>query len=162
MGLSAWLAPVTFLASGVGYALGASLQARTPQALVAAAGLLGFFFLELSLRAFAPAWWAAAVLLGFWFGGYLTRAIVVLGWGDPDALGRTNAVWLALTDLPMALTPAVVWTWRAPTPGITRAAVGASLVVLSTLGMLLVTRRRRAESRAVAAALGVALRPPDP
>jgi hypothetical protein len=142
MGFSSGGAALTFLVTGVAYGLGASMAARTPTLIVTTSGLVGFGLLELALRSVPVVWWPAVFLLGFWFGGYLTRAIVLLGWNDPDALGRKNAVWLALTDLPMALTPAIVWNWRAPSPGTLRLASGMGLVVISILGMLLVPRQR--------------------
>jgi hypothetical protein len=136
------VAAATFLVMGLAFALGAWLRARVHHALVATAGILGFALLEASIRASPWAWWPSALLMGFWFGGYLTRAIALLGWNRPEHLGRTNSTWMIMTDLPMALAPWILWHWRAPEPGMARLALGFALLAVASVGSAIGDRRR--------------------
>jgi MFS family permease len=138
IGLGPELAGITFLVMGLAFAAGAAARARrVPRvsALVAASGIAGFALLEVAVRGARNLFWPAAALLGFWFGGFLTRAIALLGWNRPERLGRTNSAWMIATDLPMAVAPIIVWQWRDPVPGTWRAASGIALIAVATVGI---------------------------
>ena len=112
IGLRPALAGLSFVLVGVAFGVGATQLKRAPALLVGAAVVLGLALLERAIATGSMLWWPAIVLVSAWFGDFLTRVMSLLGWNDPARIGRTNARWLAITDLPMALTPAVVWPMR--------------------------------------------------
>lgn len=136
-GLGPTLSGLTFISMGIGFTLGTARPARHFLWL----GLGGFVALELSLRGVPPLWWLAAPVLGYWYGAYLTMAIGSLGWNRPDRIGRFNSAWMLVSDLPMALTPVVVWQWRTPEPGSSRLALGLVLALASVVGLWPLWRR---------------------
>jgi len=142
MGLSPARAGASFVAIGIAFGVGATQLRRVPFAVTSIMVVVGFALLEYAVTHASPVWWIAIVLVGAWFGDFITRAMALLGWNDPTKLGATNARWLALTDLPMALTPAVVWPLRSASDWSFRAVIAAVALTLALGGYFVGTRLR--------------------
>jgi MFS family permease len=142
MGLSPGQAGASFVAIGIAFGVGATQLRRLPFAVVAGVVVAGFGLLEYAVAHASFHWWIAVVLVSAWFGDFLTRTMALLGWSDPARLGATNARWLAITDLPMALTPAIVWPIRTAPYWIPRCAIAAAALALAIGGYFVGTRVR--------------------
>jgi MFS family permease len=142
MGLSPARAGASFVAIGIAFGVGATQLRRVPFAATSVMVVVGFALLEYSVTHASAHWWIAIVLVGAWFGDFLTRTMALLGWNDPTKLGVTNARWLALTDLPMALTPAIVWPLRSAPDWSFRSTIAAVALTLALGGYFVGTRLR--------------------
>ena len=134
IGLSPTMAGLTFVSAAIGFMLG---NVR-PRLFTAALGLLGLVFIELALAEYRFLWWPGLIFLGLFSGTSINLCLSRLGWNKPENLGSANAKWLAMSDIPMMLTPALLWSIRDQSFWLTRF-LGLSGTMLVSLFLL---RRR--------------------
>jgi MFS family permease len=129
-------AGASFVVSAVGFAAGAALPKR--MRVVAPLIVPAYACLEIALQG-GPwslwAWWSGMALAGFWFGQYVTWAMAALGFGSSSMLSTRNALWLAISDLPAALAPAVLWRWRAADAATPRIVLAGTLALVACVGV---------------------------
>ncbi|MCO5142967.1 MAG: MFS transporter [Oligoflexia bacterium] len=125
--LSATLAGLSFLILGLSFVLGSIFANKIFIPIV----FLGFMALELSLGGIKWLWWPAMFSFGLWYGIYITISVAKLGWSEPDRIGKHNAIWMLLTDVPMTFIPAILWNWREMHYQIPRASLGFILLFIS-------------------------------
>jgi len=126
------LSGLTFVVMAVTFALGNFLPRRHLTPLV----LIAVVLLELSLKGQTSLWWPCLALIGYWSGTILSLSISELGWNKPESIGASNSIWLVATDLPMALTPVLVWELRDPAAIVGRESIVLLFVFLATGGLL--------------------------
>lgn len=118
---------ISFIILGVLFAVG-SIK---PSGLDIFAGMIGMIVLEIALVNYPSLWWLSLILLGYWFGSYLSYTTGRLGWNRPEKTGSQNSFWLALTDLPSAFVPVIMWQWRQPEHVSYRVILGMILLLLA-------------------------------
>lgn len=134
IGLTPALAGLTFVSAALGFML-ANVK---PRAMTATLGLFGVLFIELALAGHHILWWPALLCLGLYSGTMINLCLTKLGWNKPENLGTQNAKWLALSDIPMMVTPALLWSLREPQEWPIRASILAGTMIVS----LFLLRRR--------------------
>ncbi len=134
LGLSPLMSGASFVALSLCFAGGALLVHLFPPLSMALVGPIGYVLLEYSLMQKGFYWWAGLVAIGFWYGYSISLFYGKLGWQDSDQMGRQNALWLFLTDAPIALLPVFIWPTRDILYSPLRIEITATLLLLSVFG----------------------------
>jgi MFS family permease len=94
-----------YLVSGLGFMVG-TLRPRFLSILVP---IISFALLELSFIYRSELFWIANFAISFWLGSSLVKCIIDLGWVTTDKAGKLNSSWMAISDIPLMITPALFW-----------------------------------------------------
>ncbi len=131
IGLSPLFAGFTFVCGAIGFMLG-NLKPKLPMAYL---GFFGILFLEISLNGVHWLWWPAMALLGLFSGIAINICLSKLGWDKPENIGFNNSQWLAVSDIPMMMTPALMWQVRESTDTFIRFTIlsGVMLIALELI-----------------------------
>jgi len=129
--LTPFLSGISFVLLGAGFAVGA----LKPVKAILPLGLVGLLSLEISLHFGSAWWWPALAILGFWYGSCVSLAMAHLGWNKKENIGQYNSKWMILTDLPMALTPVLLWSMKEPEFQFARVLLGVFIVLVAIGGL---------------------------
>lgn len=134
IGLSKLSAGLSFVFLSVGFML-ANWRPRWETAL---AGLTGLALIESSLTGRPYAWWPGLVGLGLFSGTMVNLTLSKLGWNNPEKIGLHNSKLMALSDLPMMVTPALFWELRNPSD----IAIRLPVFALTAIAVLVLMREK--------------------
>ncbi len=104
-GMSLFASGGAYLVSGLGFIIGT----LKPRFMGIIFPVISFGLLEISFLYRSELFWIANFAISFWLGSSLVRCLLDLGWVTTDKAGKLNSSWMAISDLPLMITPALFW-----------------------------------------------------
>jgi len=128
-GFTLFVSGAAYLVSGLGFIAG-TLRPRFLSILVP---IVSFGLLELSFVYKSELFWIANFAISFWLGSSLVKCIIDLGWVTTDKAGKLNSSWMAISDIPLMITPALFWEVKSTNDLKLRVSLIGLLVVIAFL-----------------------------